>query len=198
MATHFSSPLAAHIAEGVVIALEYFNLPAGCPLDDARAVAAKAADWSLTWYQLQEAVIPGSRRPVQQFSDIPQRRNVDLRHPHIWNLRAPGFIRLSTIPTAVIESVPDYRPLQVRLNPWPSQPGPNPQGVLREVLTARAVRNFRPTMGRGQRRRVRLASLSSRGRVIYNWLPEFLITLGARFPHRLLVLCAMIFGGPTP
>lgn len=173
----YSSPLVAHMVAGVIIALQYFNLPSRCTTFEVRDVCRKARKWSVRYHQLNLVAVPN-------FGAILQLPNVGMRHPNVWNRMVAGQVRLTTLPAAAVIGVAGYAPA-VRLNPYP-EPAPVAALIapLVEIANSRAHR--RMTSGRARGRRVPgqlvLADLSTPPpRVMYNWLPEFLISLGALY-----------------
>lgn len=192
----YSSPLVAHLVSGVLIALAYFNLPRGCTTREVRDLSRRARNWAVRYHQLNPSLLPaaavaapGHRARRLRFADIPQHPNVAMRHPSVFRRDVPRFIRLATRDAGAVTGLPGYVPAaHLRLNPFPT-PAPVPAlaGPLAEIETSRAVRSFRPAAAHGGRTAeggheavpVRIEHLSSSNRVLYNWLPEFLIALGA-------------------
>lgn len=174
----YSSPLVAHMVNGVLIALAYFNLPQGCSSREVRDLSRRARNWAVRYYQTNPNLVT-----VGRFTDIPQYPNVAMRHPTIFRRDVPKFIRLATKDAGEMTGLPGYVPAaNLRMNPFPKPaPVPGLAGPLDEIYTSRAVRSYLASRGQVQRDPlpVKIEHLSAADRVLYNWLPEFLIALGA-------------------
>lgn len=165
-----------------MIALEYFNLPAGCTTFEVRGLCRKAREWSVRYHAVNPGLVA-----VPNFAAIPQNPNVGMRHPSVWSRTVTGQVRLTPLPAAAVIGLPGYFAPATRVNPYP-QPAPVAGLVapLAEITMSRAHRRMVPGRGRGRRipGQLMLPDLYAPGapgpaRIMYNWLPEFLISLGA-------------------